>query len=141
MDGEDNGGGSLALPGLCVGVEISGGEDGYVLGVEDGLRKAQEELLRVLWEEAKGEGVDGELCFVGGEAEGQPGRLAHWERLVKLAGKGVEVRRKGHCRGGRVGDKKGDRSTVIVLGGDCEEEDAIRIAQDSGSNVWEGGGN
>ena len=79
MDGNDNGGGSLDLPELHVGVEISGGEDAYVLGVEERLRKAREELLRVLWEEGKWEGVDGEVCFIGGEAEGQPGRLAHRE--------------------------------------------------------------
>ena len=135
VDGNDNGGGSLALPGLCVGVVISGGEDAYVLGVEDPLRKAREELLRVLWEEGKREGVDGELCFVGGEAEGQPGRLAHRERFVKLAGKGVEIWREGRGGGGRVGDEKGHRSTVIDLGGDCKGEDAIRISQDAGSDV------
>ena len=35
VDGDDDGGGRLALPGLRVGVEISGGEDPYVLGVKD----------------------------------------------------------------------------------------------------------
>ena len=55
---------------------ISSGEDAYVLGVEDRLCKIGEELLWVLREEGKWEGVDGELCFVGGEAEGEPGRLA-----------------------------------------------------------------
>jgi len=79
VDGNDDGGGRLALPGLCVGVEISGGEDAYVLGVEDCLRKTREELFRVFWEKGDREGVDGELCFVGGETEGQPGRVAHGE--------------------------------------------------------------
>ena len=73
MDGDDDGGGRLALSGLCVGVEVSGGEDPYVLGVDDRFRKAGEEFVLVLWEESNGEGVDGELDFVGGEAEGQPG--------------------------------------------------------------------
>ena len=35
MDEDDDGGGRLALPALRVGVEISGGEDPYVLGVKD----------------------------------------------------------------------------------------------------------
>ena len=35
MDGDDDGGGSLTLPGPCVGVEVPGGEDANVLGVED----------------------------------------------------------------------------------------------------------
>ena len=141
MDGDNNGGGSLALPGLWVGVEVSGAEDAYILGGENRLRKAREELLWVLWEEGKWEGVDGELCFIEGEAEGQPGRLTHGKQLVELAGEGVDIWRKGPRGGGSVGDEKGDRSTVIDLGGDCEGEDAIRISQDSGSNVWEGGSN
>jgi len=35
VKGDDDGGGRLALPGLCVGVEISGGEEAYVLGAEN----------------------------------------------------------------------------------------------------------
>jgi len=79
VDGDNDGGGRLALPGLCVGIEISGGEDAYVLRVKDRFRKTREELFRVLGEEGDWEGVDGELCFVEGEAERQPGRLAHRE--------------------------------------------------------------
>jgi len=120
VDGDHDGGGRLALPGLCVGIEISGGEDANVLRVEDRLCNAREELLRVLREEGDWEGVDGELCLVWGEAEGQPGRLAHREQLVDLVGKGVEIWGKGRGRGGRVGDQKGDRSTVIDLG--CDRE-------------------
>ena len=82
--------------------------------------------------------MDGELSFVGGEAKGQPGRLADRERLIELAGKGVEVWGKGSGGGGRVGDEKGDRSTVIDLGSDCEGQDAVRIPQDAGSYVREG---
>jgi len=101
VDGNDDGGGCLALTALCVGVEISGGKDAFVLGVEDRLRQTREEFIQVFWEEGDWEGVDGKLCFVGGKAEGQPGRLAHGERLVELAGKGVEIWRKG--RGGVAG--------------------------------------
>jgi len=108
VDGDDNGGGSLALPGSCVGVEVSGGEDANVFGVEDRHRKAREKLLRVLWEEGKQKGVDGMLCFIGGEAEGQPGRIADGKRLVELAGTGVELWCKGCGGGGRVDDEKGD---------------------------------
>jgi len=79
VDGDDNGGGSLPYPGLGVRVEVSGGEDAYVLGVEDRLRKAGAKFIRVFGEEGNGEGVDGKLGFVGGEAEGQPGRISHWD--------------------------------------------------------------
>jgi len=72
--------------------------------------------------------VDGELTFIGGEAKGQPGRRAHRERLVELVGKGVEIWGKGRGGGGRVGDEKGDRSTVIDLGGDCEGQGTVRIS-------------
>jgi len=87
----------------------------------------REELLRVLREEGKREGVDGELCFFRDEAEGQPGRLAHRERFVELAGGGVEIWSEGRGGGGRVGDEKGDRSTVVDPGGDCKGEDAVCI--------------
>jgi len=87
VDGDDDGGGGLALPRSCVGVEISGGEDTNVLGVEDRLREARKEFFRVLREEGKQDGVDGELSFVGGEVEGQPGRISHRERLVQLGGR------------------------------------------------------
>jgi len=90
-----------------------------------------------LREEGECEGVDGELCFVGGEREGQPGRLAHRARLVQLVGKGVEVWGIGRGGGGRVGDEKGDRSTLIDLGCDREGENAVCISQDAGSNVRE----
>jgi len=141
VDGDNDGGGSLAFPGSCVGVEISGGEDTNVFGVEDGLREAREKFLRVLREESNRKGVDGELSFVGGEAEGQPGRISHGERLVELGREGVEIRRKGCGGSGRVGDEKGDRSSVVNLGGDSEGEDTVRISEDASGNVGEGGSN
>ena len=84
--------------------------------------------------------MDRKLSFVGGEAKGQPGRLAHRERLVELVGEGVEVWGKGRSGGGRVGDEKGDRPTIVDLGGDCEGQDAVRISEDAGSYVREGRG-
>jgi len=44
-----------------------------VFGVEDQLRKAQEEFLRILWEERNGEGVDGKLNLVGGRRKRNQG--------------------------------------------------------------------
>ena len=127
VGGNDDGGASLAFPGLCVGVEISGGEDANDLGVEDQLRKTREEFLRVFGEEGYWEGVDSKRCLVGNEAKGQPGGLAHRERFVELAGKGVKIWRKSRGGGGRVGDKTGDRPAVIDLGGDCDGKDTVRI--------------
>jgi len=108
VDGNDDGSGRLCLPRLCVRVEVSGGEDAYVLGIEDGLREAGKKLFRVLRKEGNWEGVDGELGFVGGEANGQPGSIPHWEGLVELGGKGVEVGCESGGGGGRVGDEEGD---------------------------------
>jgi len=79
VDRDDNGSGRLALSGSSVGVEESGGEDANVLGVEYRLRKAREEFVRVLRAEGDGDRVDGELGFVGGEVEGQPGSLTQRE--------------------------------------------------------------
>jgi len=102
---DDDGRGSLVLPRPSVGVEKPGGEDAYVLGVEDRLREARKELIGVLGEESDGEGVNGELGFVGGEAEGQPGGLTHREGFVELGRESVEVRGQGCSGGGRVGDE------------------------------------
>jgi len=93
---------------LRVRVEISGGEDAYVFGVEDRLREAGEEFLRVLRKERDGEGVDGKLGLVGSEAEGQPGRFSHRERHVELGGEGVEIGRESSSGSGRVGDEEGN---------------------------------
>ena len=83
--------------------------------------------------------MNGELDFVGGEAEGQPGRLAHREEFVKLGGESVKIGCEGGSGGGRVGDKEGDRSAIIDLGGDREGEGAVGIPKDAGRDVREGG--
>jgi len=105
VDGDNNRGGSLALPRVGVWVEKSSGEDADVLGVEDRLSEAREKFARILREERDGERVDGELGFVGGEAKGQPGRVSHREGLVELGGEGVEVGREDRSGSGRVGDE------------------------------------
>jgi len=140
MDGDDNGRGSLTHPGLGVRVEVSGGEDAYVLGVEDRLRKAGEKFVRVFREEGTGEGVDGKLGLVGGEAEGQPGRFSHWEGLVELGGECVEVRCEGGSGGGRVGDEQGDGTAIVDLGREREGEDTVCLSEDASSYIGEGGG-
>jgi len=83
--------------------------------------------------------VHGELGLVGGEAEGEPGGLAHREGFVKLGREGVEVgcERGGGC--GRVGDDEGDRSAIIDLGGDSEGKGAVCIPKDTSGDVGEGG--
>jgi len=139
MDGDDNGGGSLTHPGLGVRVEVSGGEDAYLLGVEDRLRKAGEKLVWVFREEGNGEGVDGKLGFVGGEAEGQPARFSHWEGLVELGGECVKVRCECGSGGGRVGDEQGDGPTIVDLGRDRKGEDTVCIPKDTSSYIRESG--
>jgi len=139
MDGDNDRGGSLTHPGLGVRVKVSGGEDAYVLGVEDRLRMAWEKLVRVFGEEGNGEGVDGKLGLVGGEASGQPGRFSHWEGLVELGGECVEIRREGGSGGGRVRDEQGDGPAIIDLGRDREGEGTVSIPEDTSSYIGEGG--
>jgi len=105
MYGHNDGYGGLALSRLCIWIEVSGGEDANVLGVKDGFRKAWEKVFRAFRQEGNREGVDGKLDLIGGEAEGQPGRVAHGEGLVELAGECVEIGREGRRRGGTVGDE------------------------------------
>jgi len=83
--------------------------------------------------------VDGELGLVRGEAEGQPGRLAHREGLIQLGRESVEVRCEGGSGGGRVGDENGDRPTIVDLGRDHKGEDTVCIPKDASSYVGEGG--
>jgi len=95
--------------------------------------------VRVFGEEGNGEGVDGKLRFVGGEAEGQPGRFSHWERLVELGGECVEVGCEGGSGGGRVGDELGEGRAIVDLGRDRKGEDTVSIPKDARSYVREGG--
>ena len=112
---------------MCVWDQESDGEDAYVFGVEDPLREAGKDFIRVFREEGDGEGVDGELGLVGGEGEGQPGRLTNRESLIELCRQGVEVGCEGGGRGGRLGDEEGNRSSVIHVCRDGEGEDTVRI--------------
>jgi len=105
VDRDDAGGGSLALPGLCMRLEVPSGKDTNLLGVEDRLRKAREEFVRVFWEERNRVGVDSNLDRFGGEAKGLPGRVANQEGLVELGREGIAVGRDCRGRGGRVGDE------------------------------------
>jgi len=81
--------------------------------------------------------VNGELDFVGGEAEGQPGRVSHVKGAVELCCKRVEVWSKGRSKGGSVGDQEGDGSSLIDLSGDREGEGTVCISEDVCGNVWE----
>ena len=119
MDRDNDRGGKLAFPRLCTRVEVPSGEDSEVLGVENQLREAGEEFSLVLRKEGDGEAVDGELGFVGAEAEGQPERLSHWERLVELAGQGIKVRCEGGSGGGRSVTRRvtDPRSLTLVMTG------------------------
>ena len=71
MDRDDDRGCSLALPRLCVRVELSGGEDTNIFGVEDRLCEAGEKFTSVFRAESDGEGVDGQLGIIGGKAQWQ----------------------------------------------------------------------
>jgi len=55
VDGDNDRGGSLALPGAGDWVKESSGQYADVLGVEDRLREAREEFVRIFREEGHGE--------------------------------------------------------------------------------------
>jgi len=85
--------------------------------------------------------VDGELDLVGGEAEGQPGRISHWERAVELCHKCVEVLCESGSGGGSVGDQEGDRASFVDLSGDSQGEGTVCIPKDACCNVRGSGSN
>jgi len=139
VDGDDDGGSGLAFPRLHVWIEVTGGEDANVLGVEDRLCETEEQCVWVFRLEGDREGVDSKLGLVRGEAEGQPRGLAHGEGLVKLRRQRVEIGCESGSRGGRVGDEEGDRTSVVDLGRNCKGEGAVGIPKDTGSHVGESG--
>ena len=83
--------------------------------------------------------MDGELDFVGGEAQGLPGRVSHREEAVELRHERVEVQCEGGSGGGRVGDQEGDGTPLIDLRGDPEREGTVGITENTRGNVWESG--
>jgi len=83
--------------------------------------------------------MNGELDFVGGEAEGQLGRVSHRKRAVELCRKCVEVLCKSGSGGGSVGDEEGDGTSLVGLGCDREGEGSVCISEDTRRNVRECG--
>ena len=105
----------------------------------DGVGEALEKIPLSLGKEGHQKGVDAKLEFIGGEAEGQPGRVSHGKGRGEWCCKCLEVWSKG---GGRVcsgGNQEGDRSSLIDLCGDREGEGTVGISEDARSHLWECG--
>jgi len=64
--------------------------------------------------------------------------VSHQERKVELDGKRCDIWCEGSRGGGRVGDAKSDRTPVIDLGCDGEEDSAVCIPEDASGGVREG---
>jgi len=82
-------------------------------------------------------GGKGELDFVGGEPEGQPGSVSHWKEAVEMRRKRVEVWCKDSSGSRSVGDKKDNRASLVDLSGNGEGEGTVSISEDACGNVWE----
>lgn len=93
-------------------------------------------VLRGFGKKGNRKRVNGELDFVGGEEEGQPGRVSYGKGAVELCCKYVEVWSKGRSRGCCVGDQEGDGSSLIDLSSDREGEGEVCISEDARGNVW-----
>jgi len=97
--------------------------------------EAREKIIPGLGKEGDWKGVNGELDFVGGEAEGYPGRDSQGKGAIELSCKCVEVWRKGGNGGGSVGDQEGDGCSLIDLSGNGEGEGTVGISEDACGNL------
>ena len=75
------------------------------------------------------------------EDEGAPGVFTHRERLVEWLREGGEIGGVGRGGGCLVGDGEGDSTTRVARGRETKGEEAVRLAKNASSNVWEGGSN
>ena len=74
--------------GVRVRVEEAGGSDCKALSVEDGGFEVDEQPFWVAGKVMEGQAMNGELVLIGSGAEGEPGRGADREGLVKARRKG-----------------------------------------------------
>ena len=116
-------------------VEEPGRKDADVPGVVVGVGEAQEEFLRVGGEEGDRKGVNGELNCVGGEAEGQPGKVTHRKGAVELHREYVEVSCEGGSQVSSVGNQEGNRVSHVNRGSDRKGEGTVSIPEDACSDV------
>ena len=103
-DGDGHRGDEFPLPRGGVWVEESGGEDGDSSRIADRGSQGVVEVIGIGGEVRDREGVDGQLRLVGGEPEGEPGGLAHWEGLVESGSNGIEEGGVGCCWCLHIGD-------------------------------------
>ena len=70
----------------------------------------------------------------------KPGVITDGERLVEVAGEGIEVRGVGFGWGVRVGASKGNSASVVDLCDEALREEAVGVGEGDSVYVWEGGG-
>ena len=103
-DGDSDRGGEFPLSGGRIRVEESGREDGDPSRIADRGSQRVVEVIGIGGEVRDREGVDGQLCLIGGKPEGEPGGLAHGEGLIESGSNGIEERGVGCCWCLYVGD-------------------------------------
>lgn len=141
MNRQDNRGCSLTSSRLSVGVEKSARKDVDLLLHWRWIRCGSQNVQQSPLAEGDWKGMNGEVDFVGGNAEGQPRRDSNREGGVEVGREEGKVGSERSGGGGSVTDKEADRASLVNLGGDCEGEGTVCIPKDAGSNVWAGGGN
>jgi len=72
--------------------------------------------------------------------KGKPGVITDGKGMVEAAGKIIEIRSVGFCRGVRVGACEGNSASVVDLCDEGFREEGVGLGEGSSSYVWEGGG-
>jgi len=77
----------------------------------------------------------------GGEDKGAPGVFTYRERLIEGPGEGVEVGGVGGGGGCFVSHCQGDGTTRVDSSREAKREEAVRLAEDTSSDIRESSGN
>ena len=123
-----------------VGLEIASSEDRDLDGIADRFRKRLAELVRVLGEVGCGELVNGKLHVVGSWAKGSERVIPDRERLVKLEGHCLIVRRVGSSGGVDIIGREGECSTGVDRRGKGNRVGACRLPKEGSHHIRGGGG-
>ena len=139
-DGDGNRGGEFPLSRGRVWVEKPGREDGDPSCIADRGSQGIIEVVGIGGEVGDRKGVDGQLCLVGGEPEGEPGGLTHREGLVESGSNGIEKGGVGRRWSLDVGDDHRYGTTGVNF--HCEPKRKLTVvgAEEGSDGVREGSG-
>ena len=140
LNGDNHRSGLLGNPRSSVLVTVPGQANRDRLGVVDGLLDEGEEVFVVVSEDVGRDSVNCQVYSCWRLGKRKPGVITDREGLVEAAGESIEMGGIGFCWGVRVSPRKGDSASVVDLGYEPFQEEAVGLGEGGGGYFWEGGG-